>query len=91
MSRFFTTTLIPPTGATIGDAVGQLFYKGTLTPVDVYEDSGCTQLIASPFSVASNPVEFWVVDGLVDYDLLIGGGNLVKSTTIPDKIGRAHV
>jgi hypothetical protein len=84
MSRFFTTTLIPPTGATIGDAVGQLFVKDTLTTVNVYEDAACTQLITSPFPVGTNPVEFYVVDGTIDYSLLIGGGNLVKSTTIPD-------
>lgn len=79
MSRQFTVTLVPPLGGTLGDCVYEVFYAGTTTTVAVYSDSACTSQIALPGPVTDNQITFYVVNGSVEYDLLLGGGNLVRA------------
>jgi len=79
MSRQFTVTLVPPLGGTLGDCVYEVFYAGTTTTVAVYSDSACTSQIALPGPVTDNQITFYVVNGSVEYDLLLGGGNLVRT------------
>jgi len=79
MSRQFTVTLVPPLGGTLGDCVYEVFYAGTTTTVAVYSDSACTSQIALPGPVTDNQITFYVVNGSVEYDLMLGGGNLVRT------------
>ena len=83
MSSFFTLTLVPPVGAYLGEtAIGEFFYAGTSTVVPIYSDSACTTLIDQPFSVSTGQIDCYFVDGSIEYDLRIGGGNLVRTQTI---------
>jgi hypothetical protein len=83
MSAYFTLTLVPPVGAYIGDtAYGQFLYAGTSTVVPIYSDSACTTLIDQPINISTGFVECYFVDGSIQYDFLIAGGNLVRSHTI---------
>ena len=83
MSAVFTLTLIPPVGAYLGEtAIGEFFYAGTSTVVPIYSDSACTTLISQPFSVSTGQIDCYFVDGSIEYDLRIGGGNLVRTQTI---------
>ena len=79
MSRQFTVTLVPPLGGVLGDCVYEVFYAGTTTTVAVYSDAACTSQIALPGPVIDNQITFYVVNGAVEYDLLLGGGNLVRT------------
>ena len=80
MSRQFTATLVPPYGATLGnDCVYEVFYAGTTTTVAVYSDAACTQQIALPGPVVANIITFYVANGSVEYDIMLGGGNTVRN------------
>ena len=79
MSRNFFCTLVPPVGGTLGNCLYEVFYNGTQTPVAVYEDSACTQQITLPAPVAGDQITFYVIDGTIEYDILLGGGNLVRT------------
>lgn len=82
-SSIFTLTLVPPIGAVIGDtAVGQFFYAETNTPVAIYSDLACTQEINQPISISTGYVECYFYDADLEYDFRIGGGNLVRTTTL---------
>jgi len=83
MSTFFTLTLVPPVGAYIGEtAIGEFLYAGTSTVVPIYSDSALTTLIEQPISISTGLVECYFADGSIQYDFRIGGGNLVRGTTI---------
>ena len=83
MSAFFEITLVPPVGAVIGEtAIGEFFYAETSTPVPIYSDEACTQLIDQPVSIASGNVQCYFVDGVIEYDFRIAGGNLARASTI---------
>ena len=79
MSRNFFVTVITPAGGSIGDCVYEAFYAGTQTPVAVYQDAACTQQISLPAPVQNNEITFYVVDGTIEYDVLLAGGNLVRT------------
>lgn len=83
MSTYFTLTLVPPVGAYIGEtAIGEFLYAGTSTVVPIYSDSALTTLIEQPISISTGLVECYFADGSIQYDFRIGGGNLVRGTTI---------
>ena len=82
MSRYFTVKLIPPLGGQLGDCKYQVFHHGTFAPVNIYSDQACTQSISSPVDLVDNMIEFFVVDGSVEYDILLGGGNLIRTPVI---------
>lgn len=85
MSRFFTLTLVPPTGSTLGLAYSQFFYANTQTQVSVYADVDCTSEISQPALIPESGVlECYFVDAVQNYDLTIAGGNLARSLTIQD-------
>jgi hypothetical protein len=77
-------TLVPPIGAVLGEtAAGEFFYTGTKTPVPIYSDSACTQVVDQPFLIASTgEISYWVADNSFLYDLTVAGGNLVRTETI---------
>jgi len=79
MSRYFTVNIIPPEGGILGDCIYQVFYHGTQTPAPVYSNQECTSQITAPANVFNNNITFYVVDGALEYDILLGGGNLTKT------------
>lgn len=83
MSSIFNLTLVPPVGAVIGEtAVGQFFYAGTNTPVEIYSDEACTEVLTQPLNVSTGEIQCYFADETIEYDLLIGGGNLTRAQRI---------
>jgi hypothetical protein len=50
----FTLILVPPAGATLGDAACEVFVGGTQTPAYIYSDAALTTQITNPISITSN-------------------------------------
>lgn len=84
MSKFYSIDLIIPEGSYLGNAIYQVFYHNTKTIADIYSDEACTQEIQQPVSVENNNITFYVVDGQVSYDIVLGGGNLCDNAWIYD-------
>lgn len=79
----FELTFIPPIGAQLGDAVAEVFIGGTKTPAVVYQDQALTTVQTQPIPIENNFITFWA-DNSYEYDLLVGGGNIVKTQLIPN-------
>lgn len=79
MSRFYTIDLIIPQGAYLGSAVYQVFIHDSKTLTTIYSDSACTVEIQQPVAVVNNNLSFYVVNEALDYDVVLGGGNLCSN------------
>jgi len=85
MSKYFTLDLVPQSGGQLGSPVyATAYYHGTTTPVTLYSDLACTQQINNPVTVDGYNISFYVVDGTIEYDLLVYGGNVARPVTIPN-------
>ena len=84
MSKYYTIDLLVPPGSQLGSCVYQVFIENTKTGVSIYSDEACTQEIAQPAQVINNNLTFYVVDGSISYDVVIGGGNLCQNAWIYD-------
>jgi hypothetical protein len=82
-SELFQITFIPPVGATLGDAVAQVFIGGTSSVAVVYEDAGLTTPLTEPLKITDNQLTFYV-DNSTTYDMFIAGGNLSHGQKIVD-------
>ena len=59
-SNQFQLILVPPAGATLGDASCEVFVGGTLTPAYIYSDAALTTQITNPIAITStNTITFY--------------------------------
>ena len=106
-SNKFQLILVPPAGATLGDASAEVFVGGTLTPAYIYSDSALTTQITNPIAILpTNTIEFYApwgdepITGIVagqrvtiqtigttDYTLIGAASNTVGLTFLTTSVG----
>lgn len=80
--KYFQLDLVPQLGGTIGKVVVSVKYHGTTTNAPLFEDDGAVTPLANPYALTGNTISFYVLDGTVEYDIEISGGNLTGNVSI---------
>lgn len=92
MSQYFELTLLPPPGATIGNALAEIYYGGTNTSVSVYSDSALTDEITQPFALTDGTIQCYFTTGVVNATAIVANSTYtieVVGTTDFTLIGAA--